>query len=153
MICEELVGVAGARSGRAARWQHCCYLGLRVRSRFRTACPLAGECPVQRARPCKLSALMCHRRLQMACRCSVACVHVDAGGSGGFEGLPVMGAECASHSAARCRHVLEIGAASRDLCRVCFTLYPRTGQCIACGREYYNMSMLSARPRVHRYTE
>jgi hypothetical protein len=76
---------------------------------------------VQRARPCKLSALMCHRRLQMACRCSVACVHVDAGGSGGFEGLPVMGAECASHSAARCRHVLEIGAASRDLCRICIT--------------------------------
>ena len=84
-------------------------------SRFWAACPLAGESPGQRVRLCKLCALTCHRRLRMACRCSVACVHIDAGGSGGFEGLAVMGAECASHSAARCRHVLEIGAASRDL--------------------------------------
>jgi hypothetical protein len=95
MICEELVGVAGARSGRAARWQHCCYFSLRVSSRFWAACPLAGECPGQRVRLCKLCALTCHRRLQMACRCSVACVHINAGGSGGFEGLAVMGAASA----------------------------------------------------------
>ena len=121
-----LLEAACAHQQPAARWLGAGACSSRVESRIGTACAVAERWSGRHLR--------CWQLVPPACPCAhcicmdacLACVHVDAGGSGVCRELHTMGMEYAGHSAACRMHARAINGVSRvcTVLRITFVTCP-----------------------------